>query len=824
MLRSEQPVCCLPLPDFGILIFTMEILQKNTTEEVLGEAMVSEKRNFEMAVLTVLVFLLPLFFIPYSTVGIPFGKIILLSIGVFSVFSMMLLRQLRSGVLSFPASLLMPAGLLVPLAYLASALMAPSLQLSFLGQGFEGDTVFTIFLLFLLFLLTASSCRTKGNAVYVFVALIASFTLLALFHVTRFFMGTDVFSFGIFTSDVSSPIGKWNDLGIFCGLIIIVSWFVLERLSVRGIFAWALWATLALSLFFLAVINFILVWIALGSIAALLLTHALFFRRFNFLHHQTSEQRKVRRIPFITLVIFVVSMVIVVDAQVPGLFGKERPLIGSILFNAFQFSQLEARPSWATTYMIGKEVYKDSPVLGSGPNTFTQDWLLHKPSTINQTIFWNTPFSSGIGFIPTAFITTGIMGSLAWIFFFMIFLYTGIRTLRGNYEDSLLSFFAVASFFIAAFLWFFGIFYTPSTALLVLAAIFSGIWVASLVQGGTLQMRTVTLAAHPRTGFAVSLVFIALLIISLVCAYAVGRKFISAFYFDRAAAAVGAQNLDEASGIMDRALQFAENDRYHQLVAKFAVSRISVAIAENPEPSGKEQEALRSLAERAVGEGVAATNYNNRNYYNWIALGRVYEALAQLRTTNAYENALVAYSKAAELNPNTPEIFLARARLEVVRGEFDKAREEIGKALAQKSDYTAAILLLAQIEIATGNTNDAIDSLFAAAKVSPANPVIFFQLGFLEYSVKNYQVATAALEQAVSLVDNYSNARYFLGLAYYYYERPADAIVQFERIAELNPDNAEVKQILENLKGGKDPLTGAPPPPPEKRQTPPFDN
>ena len=216
--------------------------------------------------------------------------------------------------------------------------------------------------------------------------------------------------------------------------------------------------------------------------------------------------------------------------------------------------------------------------------------------------------------------------------------------------------------------------------------------------------------------------------------------------------------------------------------------------------------------------------YNNRNYYNWIALGRVYEALAQLRTTNAYENALVAYSKAAELNPNTPEIFLARARLEVVRGEFDKAREEIGKALAQKSDYTAAILLLAQIEIATGNTNDAIDSLFAAAKVSPTNPVIFFQLGFLEYSVKNYQVATAALEQAVSLVDNYSNARYFLGLAYYYYERPADAIVQFERIAELNPDNAEVKQILENLKGGKDPLTGAPPPPPEKRQTPPFDN
>jgi len=801
----------------------MEFPQKTPSEET-QTAVSSQKRPLGAAVLIALVFLLPLFFVPYSATSTSFAKTALLSLGILGVLALLLFRELKSGVLSFPASLTMLAGLLVPLAYTVSALAAPSFRLSFFGQGFEIDTVFTVSLVFLLFLLTALSCRSKGNAVYMFVALVASFALLVLFHATRFFAGPDILSFGIFTSDISSPIGKWNDLGIFSGLILLLASLSLDRLSVRGAFAGVLWAVCVLAILFLAVVNFMLVWLTLGFIAAALLASVFFYRRLNFLHSEKNAVEGARRIPFATIAVGIVSLVFIADAYVPQLIGKDQPPIGTTLFTVFGFSQLEARPSWATTYAVGKDVYRESFLLGSGPNTFTEDWLLYKPPTINQTIFWNTPFSLGVGFIPTAFISVGAIGALAWLFFFFSFFYSGIRALRKKISDTLLGFLALAAFLVASYLWFFAIFYTPNLSLLALAAMFSGVSVAVLAQAGILKQHTLTLALRPRLGFIISLALILLLMVGVVSAYTIGRKFFSSFYFGRATAAVNAQDLDAANAAVEKALRFSTNDRYHQLSAQVAVSRIGAVLGENPEPNEEVRENLRSFAEQAIGGSIAATNYNSRNYYNWLVLGRVYEALARLGTTNAYENALAAYTKALEFNPHTPEIPLARARLEAIRGEFGKAREEIAQALVQKSDYTAAILLLAQIEISTGNTDRAISSLSAAAVVPPVNPVILFQLGFLEYSVKDYVAAIKALEEAVSLADDYSNARYFLGLAYYYNERPGDAIIQFERVAELNPDNGEVNGILENLKNGKDPLTGTLPPTPEKRPTPPFDD
>ena len=43
---------------------------------------------------------------------------------------------------------------------------------------------------------------------------------------------------------------------------------------------------------------------------------------------------------------------------------------------------------------------------------------------------------------------------------------------------------------------------------------------------------------------------------------------------------------------------------------------------------------------------------------------------------------------------------------------------------------------------------------------------------------------------------------------------------QFQKIAELNPDNAEVKKIIENLKAGKVALAGIAPPPQQRTEAP----
>ena len=201
-------------------------------------------------------------------------------------------------------------------------------------------------------------------------------------------------------------------------------------------------------------------------------------------------------------------------------------------------------------------------------------------------------------------------------------------------------------------------------------------------------------------------------------------------------------------------------------------------------------------------------------------LGRVYEAITPLNIEGAYESAKAAYEQALTQNPRSPAILLTLARLEVAKKDNAKARENIARALREKGNYTEAIFLLAQIEAAEGNIKAAISSVEAASVIAPSDPSIFFQLGLLRFNDKDYRGAAGALERSVALSPTYANAKYFLGLSYEKLNRATDAITQFSDLQKTNPDNAEIKLILSNLKAGRPPFSNVTPPlddKPEKR-------
>jgi tetratricopeptide (TPR) repeat protein len=89
-----------------------------------------------------------------------------------------------------------------------------------------------------------------------------------------------------------------------------------------------------------------------------------------------------------------------------------------------------------------------------------------------------------------------------------------------------------------------------------------------------------------------------------------------------------------------------------------------------------------------------------------------------------------------------------------------------------------------------------------------------FQLGFLYYKNNQFDFAKQVFERVVQLSPNYSNARYFLGLIYdrENLKDKSKAIEQFLKIAELNPDNNEIKLIIANLEAGKPALYKIVPP------------
>ena len=129
------------------------------------------------------------------------------------------------------------------------------------------------------------------------------------------------------------------------------------------------------------------------------------------------------------------------------------------------------------------------------------------------------------------------------------------------------------------------------------------------------------------------------------------------------------------------------------------------------------------------------------------------------------------------------------------------------------------------MEAEAGNVKEAIAQTERASVIAPNDIGIFFQLGFLRYTAADYAGAVSALERTVLLTPIYANAKYFLGLSYVRIGRVNDAIQQFKDIETLNPDNVEVRSILENLRGGKDPFAQPTPvkEPPENRKKPPIE-
>ncbi len=218
------------------------------------------------------------------------------------------------------------------------------------------------------------------------------------------------------------------------------------------------------------------------------------------------------------------------------------------------------------------------------------------------------------------------------------------------------------------------------------------------------------------------------------------------------------------------------------------------------------QAKFQALLGSAITAAQNGVNEDKTNYQNYLELGRVFEAVVPLNIQGAYDKAKEAYNQALVLNPQNPQIDLVLARLEVANKNNKAAKDLIASALKLKNDYADAFFLLLQIQISENDVDNAIQSASAVATLSPSDPGIFFQLGLLLYTKKDYANATLSFERAVSLNAQYANAKYFLGLSYYLTGQKDKSLQQFKDLLATNPDNADVKSAIANLEAGKSPI------------------
>lgn len=732
----------------------------------------------------------PLFFVP--GIGVPFVKFSVLSISVALSLVVYTIFLLRDGFVALPKTRVWIGIGAVLCMTLLSGLFSPVSEVSFLGAGGEIGTVFATLVFIILFTLALLTIRSRDHILYMYLGLSGAGLILAIHYLVNLValhMGSTIFSLAFFTNTTVNSIGQWNEFGVFYGLIAILSLLMLllgpkaRPLSILSM------VFLVTSLVMIAIVDFAFVWWAVGIFSLLLFVYMISFGR----AAQKKKNTAPYHIPFIPLIIVLVAAVFLLPGN-----------LGGYIADRIAVSHVEVRPSVEATIHITERAWQEGwkeTIIGIGPNRFSSAWSLYKPVEVNQTSAWDTHFHEGVGSIPSFLVTLGIGGVLAWILFLSLFVFEGVRgIIRVSMRESA-RLGIVISFIAAVYLWVTALIYIPNVFLFGLAFLFSGACIGLLVREEVISIKKFSFVEDPRIGFVSVLAGVVLLLGGVVAVYGITLRSVSGIMFRDGVASFKKGDSDSAITYMVSAIRMYEHDSYYRALTQGHLARLeTISIDEVGRETALAQ--FREVLGSAIISAETALAYDDTNYMNELALASVYAKAAFYDIEGAEKQAIAAYDRAALLNPTSPEISYLKARLAIASDDLNAARTFLAESIGKKNNYTTAIFLLAQIEEAEGNIDEAIYLAETASSLAPLDAGLYFQLGLLKYKEEDYAGAKNAFIRAVALLPSYNNALYFLGLSHDKLNEKENAVLVFEELAVRFPENDDIVVILDRLKQG----------------------
>lgn len=742
--------------------------------------------------------LFPLFIIPTPWFPFQLAKVALFLVLIAASAILVALDAWRNRTLVIVRPRIMWAVLAYLGAVFVAWLLSQNPAASFIAEGTENDTLFFTVVLTAMFLLAAALFRTGEPVRTLFGALFASGVIVALLSAVQLAFGPGTLGEAVFPAASSNVVGRWNDLAVFMALVACASMLSIDLGRIRGrMFIGALVA-FVLSIALLVIANLTVVWWALlGAAAAGGVLSYLYSRNAAAL----APGSLLSRIPFVSVAVAVVS----------GVFLIWGAAISSPINAALSINELEVRPSMDATVEIMRVTYAQSTfttLFGSGPNTFTEQWLIHKPAEVNFSAFWNLDFTAGAGAIPTMFTTLGVVGGIA-LLLIPLLLVMSLWTLarRIDVEPSMRAAASVSAL-VSLFLFGIAFVYPVSQLPFILAFALAGVH-AGLVGASRVSTLSLLQAPQPISRYFGLAALVLLVAVPVATAGIAGARFLSSLYLGQALSAAGAPDLDRAEANAKRSLAIRETDDALRFLANIQVARAQAAVASTESTQEARTEGFQTAVAGAVGHARAAVALAPRDYTNWLALARIYEALIPVGVEGAYQSAQQTYVEAIRRNPRNPGLYLSAARMEGAAGSEQSLRDAVTQALTLKPNYTDAVLLIVQLEIAKNNLQGAIAASMAAVQTAPDNAGLWLQLGLLALNANAPADAAVAFERALTLIPEYANAKYFLGLTYYQLGKTAEAAGLFSELAAANPDNAEVALVLANMRAGKAPFAGS---------------
>jgi tetratricopeptide (TPR) repeat protein len=676
--------------------------------------------------------------------GILKGYLIVISVLV--GFVSWLLGRLIEGTFHIPKS---PIVLSIGISFVVlfiSAIFSRSLKTSIFGENFEqGSFIVLGGLMMMSFLVSLLFVSKKRISIFI-KGIFLLYILVSLYQIVHLIF-PQISSFGVFANRVDGPIGFWSDFAFISGAALIGFTLILQFIKLSKPLKIMAIAGSVLSLFFVILCNIISVWVLVGFSAIVILIYTLITNRFS----------EARIFPFFAFILSLISL----------LFILSNNLIGGVLAEIAKTSFIDIHPSFSATLHVAGQSLRAHPLLGAGPNNFINEWLVYRPSSINSSLLWDSPFVSGSSFMFTVGLLGGILGLLSIIFFIFSFAYESVKKVfvsngDQNKQITVFCLFLITLYFILAIT-----IYSPGLVVVTSTFFFVGLFVALLVGEERIDQYNLPFLKDQRTSFFTILCIVALLMISAGTAYSATERFGSIIFLQKAISADKENNLDKADMYLSRAMSLSDLQSYERTRVLLAEQSIQKTL--NTSPDSVSQDAIKSSLQNAISIGntaaMNAINIDPINPGNYIALGDFLRMILPLKVDGAGDRAKDAYNKAISLAPNYPKPYLLLASLYFDMGDNKNAELYTQKAIALKPNYTDAFFLMSQIQVAEGNADSAISRLQDALLFDSNNPDIYFELGILRFQKNDYTNAIAAFKSAININNQYFNAWYYLALA-----------------------------------------------------------
>lgn len=651
---------------------------------------------------------------------------------------------------------------------------------SWRGLYGEVGTTLSFILLFIATSLPLLFQQSKKLLSYVLMGGISCVGVLIMYTAVRALFGPAA-SFGIFSSVASGPLGGINDVAVLAGatvsLALVSGVFKLNLLHrvITVLFA-------AASLVVLVAANVMFVWLLLGVVSGLLLVYALL--RFLVQDKMTkAPARWVFRAAATSL--FVMSI----------LFLFSPNWLMSATDTVFSIEYFEVRPSLDATADVARATFENKSLLfGAGPNQFSDMWEQYKDPALNETVFWNTSFTSGNSFVSTLFVTTGLLGGGLFVLFHAWFIYSGVRTLiLGDERNKFWFNTSLFAFFASLFLWLSAYFYTPGLGLLLIAGSATGVALAAMGPLLPFLIKPVRLVGSRRSGvLAIVLVVGVVTVFGFFVSETVSQYRAHSQY---AEARQDATTVDQLHEGLDAAYRrfghtlFLEtkSELYRQQADQFFAME---------DPTEDDITSFTDTIKKGMELTVQASSRDLASPEPYAIAASLYHRLAMAGVSGASERAVASLGIAQERQLHNPLYNLYGAQMAQELGDVEQARAQITAALKKKTNYIDALQLLSTIDIQSGDLDSAIQATIATVQLDPDNAARYFQLGGLYEAIEDEETAFLAYNRALDIDPGFANARYARALLLYADGQTEVALSELQIILQTNPDNESLLQTI----------------------------